>query len=215
MNCSFPSLILAAALAAGGAIGPLPAAAESGDRDKPMNAEADALRYDDLKQTSVFTGNVVITKGTTIIRGAKVDVSQDPEGYQLAISIAAPGKLAYFRKKRDGVDEYIEGEGERIEYDSRADLVKFIKRAVVRRFKGATLSDETTGALITYDNNTDVFTVDGGAQNRSAGNPGGRIRAILSPRVAASAPTATAPAAAAPVLRPSTAMGGGASQKAP
>ena len=180
-----------------------------------MNAEADALRYDDLKQTSVFTGNVVITKGTTIIRGAKVDVSQDPEGYQLAVSIAAPGKLAYFRKKRDGVDEYIEGEGERIEYDSRADLVKFIKRAVVRRFKGATLSDETTGALITYDNNTDVFTVDGGAQNRSAGNPDGRIRAILSPRVAASAPAATAPAAAAPMLRPSTAMGGGASQKAP
>ena len=213
MKCSVPSLILAAATA----LGPFPAMAESGDRDKPMNAEADALRYDDLKQTSVFTGNVVITKGTTIIRGAKVDVSQDPEGYQLAVSIAAPGKLAYFRKKRDGVDEYIEGEGERIEYDSRADLVKFIKRAVVRRFKGATLSDETTGALITYDNNTDVFTVDGGAQNRSAGNPGGRIRAILSPRVAASAPAtvATQPAGAAPVLRPSTAMGGGASQKAP
>ena len=215
MKCSFSSLILVAALAAGSALGALPAAAESGDRDKPMNAEADALRYDDLKQTSVFTGNVVITKGTTIIRGAKVDVSQDPEGYQLAVSIAAPGKLAYFRKKRDGVDEYIEGEGERIEYDSRADLVKFIKRAVVRRFKGATLSDETTGALITYDNNTDVFSVDGGAQNRSAGNPSGRIRAILSPRVAASAPAATAPAAVAPVLRPSTAMGGGASQKAP
>ena len=212
MKCSFLSLILLAVLASASTV---PAAAESGDRDKPMNAEADALRYDDLKQTSVFTGNVVITKGTTIIRGAKVDVSQDPEGYQLAVSIAAPGKLAYFRKKRDGVDEYIEGEGERIEYDSRADLVKFIKRAVVRRFKGATLSDETTGALITYDNNTDVFSVDGGAQNRSAGNPSGRIRAILSPRVAAAAPTATAPAAVAPVLRPSTAMGGGASQKAP
>jgi len=217
MKPSFPSLILLAALAAGGALGAAPAAAESGDRDKPMNAEADALRYDDLRQTSVFTGNVVITKGTTIIRGAKVDVSQDPEGYQMAISIAAPGKLAYFRKKRDGVDEYIEGEGERIEYDSRADLVKFIKRAVVRRYKGATLSDETTGALITYDNTTDVFSVDGGAQNRSAGNPGGRIRAILSPRVAASAPAAgpAAASAAGPVLRPSNAIGGGTGQKAP
>ena len=213
MKPFFPSLILLAALAVGGALGTAPAAAESGDRDKPMNAEADALRYDDLKQTSVFTGNVVITKGTTIIRGAKVDVSQDTQGYQMAISIAAPGKLAYFRKKRDGIDEYIEGEGERIEYDSRADLVKFIKRAVVRRYKGATLSDETTGALITYDNTTDVFSVDGGAQNRSAGNPGGRIRAILSPRVAASAPAASP--AAGPVLRPSGAISGGAGQKAP
>ena len=194
----------------------LPAAAERADRDKPMNAEADSLRYDDLKQTSVFTGNVVITKGTTIIRGAQVDVSQDAEGYQLAVATAAPGKLAYYRKKRDGVDEYIEGEGERIEYDSRADLVKFIRRAVVRRYKGAMLSDETTGALIVYDNNTDVFTVDAGAKNASAANPGGRVRAMLSPRGAASGATAVPPAAGpAPVLRPSTTLGTGTAPKAP
>lgn len=205
MKFPLSSLILPAALALGAAF---PAWAEKADRDKPMNAEADALRYDDLKQTSVFTGNVVITKGTTIVRGARVDVSQDPEGYQQAIAIAAPGKLAFYRKKRDGVDEYIEGEGERIEYDSRADLVKFIKRAVVRRYNGATLVDETTGAVIVYDNNTDVFTVDGGAQNSTAANPTGRIRAMLSPRAAASAPGSTpAPAAPPATLRPSTTLG--------
>src|SRR3990167_10782757 len=105
MKQAFFSLMVVAALAAAGGF---PAAAETADRDKPMNAEADALRYDDLKQTTVFTGNVVITKGTTIIRGERVDVAQDPEGYQQAVAIAAPGKLAFYRKKRDGVDEYIE-----------------------------------------------------------------------------------------------------------
>lgn len=193
-----------AALAAGTVF---PVAAETADRDKPMNAEADALRYDDLKQTSVFTGNVVITKGTTIVRGERVDVVQDPEGYQQAVAIAAPGKLAFYRKKRDGVDEYIEGEGERIEYDSRADTVKFIKRAVVRRYNGATLVDETTGALIVYNNNTDVFTVDGGAENRTAANPTGRIRAMLSPRAATPGTPAPPPAGPAPSLRPSTTLG--------
>ncbi|MBG6073228.1 MULTISPECIES: lipopolysaccharide transport periplasmic protein LptA [unclassified Polaromonas] len=212
MKRSFFSFLLMAFLATGVA---LPVAAEKADRDKPMNAEADALRYDDLKQTSVFTGNVIITKGTTIIRGAQVDVSQDPEGYQLAVATAAPGKLAYYRKKRDGVDEYIEGEGERIEYDSRADLVKFIGRAVVRRFKGATLSDETSGALIVYDNNTDVFTVDAGAKNASAANPGGRVRAMLSPRGTVPATTAPPPSGPAPVLRPSTRLGTIKAPKAP
>lgn len=214
MKRPFLSLLLLAAMAAGAV---LPAAAEKADRDKPMNAEADALRYDDLKQTSVFTGNVVITKGTTIIRGALVEVSQDPEGYQMAVATAAPGKLAYYRKKRDGVDEYIEGEGERIEYDSRADLVKFVKRAVVRRYKGATLSDETTGGLIVYDNNTDVFTVDAGAKNSTAANPGGRVRAMLSPRgPAAGAAAPAAPSGGpAPVLRPSTTLGNGTAPKAP
>jgi lipopolysaccharide export system protein LptA len=174
-----------------------------------MNAEADALRYDDLKQTSVFTGNVVITKGSTIIRGAQVDVKQDPEGYQQAIVVAAPGKLAYYRKKREGLDEFIEGEGERIEYDSRLDQVKFIRSAVLRRYTGAVLTDETTGSQINYDNKTDVFSVDGGAQNRSASNPTGRVRALLSPRVAASAagalvlPPLTPPA----VLRASPGFG--------
>ena len=186
-----------------------PVGAENADRDKPMNAEADALRYDDLKQTSVFTGNVVITKGSTIIRGAQVDVKQDPEGYQQAVVIAAPGKLAYYRKKREGRDEFIEGEAERIEYDSRQDVVKFIRSAVLRRYNGAVLADETTGSQINYDNKTDVFTVDGGAQNRTATNPSGRIRALLSPRVAASAAGGPAPAPLAPpaALRSSPALG--------
>ena len=186
-----------------------PAYAENADRDKPMNAEADALRYDDLKQTSVFTGNVVITKGSTIIRGERVDVKQDPEGYQQAVSIAAPGKLAYYRKKRDGLDEFIEGEGERIEYDSKQDVVKFIRSAVMRRYNGAVVADETTGSQINYDNKTDVFTVDGGPQNRSATNPTGRIRALLSPRVATPAAGGPVPAPLAPpaVLRSSPAIG--------
>lgn len=199
-------LFLAFALAA---LSLSPALAENADRDKPMNAEADALRYDDLKQTSVFTGNVVITKGTTIIRGAQVDVKQDPEGYQLAVVIAAPGKLAFYRKKREGRDEFIEGEGLRIEYDSRQDLVKFIGNAVLRRYNGAVLADETTGSQINYDNKTDVFTVEGGAQNRTATNPTGRIRALLSPRIAASSAGGPIPAPpAAPAnLRASPALG--------
>jgi lipopolysaccharide export system protein LptA len=184
-----------------------PALAEKADRDKPMNIEANSLRYDDLKQTTVLTGNVVITKGTIVIRGDRVDVVQDPQGYQQATSVGTPNKLAYYRSKREGVDEFIEGEGERVEYDSRADVVKFIRQGVVRRYSGSKLLDETTGALITYDNTTDVFTVDGGPQNRTAANPSGRVRAMLAPRSAASAPAPAAPApGTAPVLRPSTSI---------
>ena len=203
----FPAMLIAALAA----LAVVPVAAENLDRDKPMNAEADALRYDDLKQTSVFTGNVVITKGSTIIRGDRVDVQQDPEGYQRATVVVAPGKLAFYRKKRDLLDEFIEGEAERIEYDSRADVVKFIRRAVLRRYRGVTLADEAAGAQINYDNTTDVFTVDGGAQNQSASNPTGRVRALLSPRPAASAAASAVspPAGPVPSLRPSGTLGTG------
>ena len=207
-----PLLILLTALAL---LLALPARAEKADRDKPMNAEADALRYDDLKQSSVFTGNVVITKGTILIRGARVDVVQDAEGYQQAVVIAEPGKLAYYRSKREGVDETIEGEGERIEYDGRADNVKFIRQAVMRRYVAGKLADESHGTLIRYENTTDVFTVDGSVQAKpTAANPSGRVRAVLSPRnqaPAVAAPAVRAPAAAPPVplpnLRPSNTLG--------
>lgn len=201
MNTPIPKLLLCAvfALAAAGA------SAEKADRNKPMNIESDALRYDDLKQISVFTGNVVLTKGTIIIRGARVDVRQDPEGYQFGVAIAEPGKRAFFRQKREGVDEYIEGEGETIEYDGKTDIVKFIKTAEMRRLRGATLADLTTGDVIVYDNNTDVFTVDGGAPKGTTGGRG-RVRAMLTPKQdKATAPVVPEPV---PALRATTTLGG-------
>lgn len=181
--------------------------AEKADRNKPMNIEADALRHDELKQTSVFTGNVVMTKGTIVLRGAQLDVRQDPEGYQFGTVTAAPGKRAFFRQKRDTLagqpDEFVEGEAEVIEYDGKADNVKLIRRAELRRYRGTALSDEITGAVIVYNNLTDVFTVDGQARTPGADTaaaPGGRVRAVLAPRDQPPAPAPAPPAN----LRPST-----------
>lgn len=175
--------------------------AEKADRDKPLNANADALKYDDLKQTSVFTGNVIITKGSIIMRGGQVDVRQDPQGFQFA-TITSNGNIqAYFKQKREnGADEWIEGLADTIEYDGKADTVRFVKKANLKRLRGATLSDEIVGGLVVYDNTTDVYTVDGGA---SQGGSGGRVSAVLSPKPAA---TPAAPAAQQGTLRQSTTL---------
>jgi lipopolysaccharide export system protein LptA len=199
MKTLYALLPLALALALG------PAQAEKADRSKPMNVEADALRYDDLKQTSVFTGKVVLTKGTILIRGARVDVRQDPDGYQYGVVTAEPGKLAFYRQKREGVDEFVEGEAEVIEYDGKADKVKFMKQAELRRFRGATLNDEMVGSLITYDNTSDVFTVDGGPASAA---PRGRVRAVLAPRPGASDASPGVPAQPPARLRPSVTLDG-------
>lgn len=181
-----------------------PARAERADRDKPMNIEADALRYDDQKQTSVFTGRVSMTKGTIVMRGARLEARQDPQGHQFGTLTAAPGQRAFFRQKREGIDEYIEGEAEVVDYDGRADVVRLQRRAEMRRYRGATLADVITGTLIVYDNTTEVFTVDGAPVPGS----GGRVRAMLSPKPAASAAPAPAAPAIVPTLRGSTGLAG-------
>ena len=191
------ALCLSAALWCTGA-----ALAEQADRNQPLNAEADALRYDDARQTSVFTGNVVITKGSILIRGAQVEVRQDAQGNQFGIVNGNPG---FFRQKRDGVDEFIEGTAQRIEYDSKADTVRFTGKAVLKRFKGAELNDETTGNVIVYNNTTDVFTVDGGgAAGSTPLNPTGRVRAMLTPVPKEAAPGSAPPPTPPATLRPST-----------
>jgi len=176
------------------------AQAEKADRNLPLNAEADALRHDDARQTSVFTGNVVITKGTILIRGHQVEVRQDAQGNQFGVVHGTPG---FFRQKRDGVEEFIEGTGQRIDYDSKADTVRFTGNAVLKRFKGTQLNDETTGNVIVYNNTTDVFTVDGGVANRTASNPTGRVRAMLTPVPKEGAAPPPPPPAPPATLKPS------------
>ena len=207
-----PLLLLAALAGVSGM-----AQAEKADRNKPMNIEADALRHDELKQTSVFTGRVVMTKGTIVLRGARLDVRQDATGYQQGVVTAEPGQRAFFRQRRDTApgapDEYVEGEGETIEYDGRTDTVRFVTRAELRRYRGGALADEITGAVVVYNNTTDVFSVDGkpttpGAPKDPSAS-GGRVRAVLAPKETASAPAAPAPAPA-PALRSSPRLNDGA-----
>ena len=64
-----------------------------------MNIEADALRHDDHKQTSVFTGRVEVTKGTILMRGARLEVRQDAEGYQFGIVTRRAGQAGLFPAK--------------------------------------------------------------------------------------------------------------------
>ena len=181
-----------------------PAGAEKADRLKPLNVEADAGRYDELKQFGLFSGNVVLSKGSLVMRAGQMEVRQTPEGYHQGVALAATGQLASFKQKREGLDETIEGQAERIEYDAKSDVLRLKSRAVIRRMRAGVIVDETVGDVITYDNISEVFTVVGGPASASPANPGGRVRAVLSPRdgTAASQEAASAGVVASPLALP-------------
>ena len=164
-----------------------PAFAEKADRNKPIQLEADHATVDDAKQIATFTGNVVLTQGTTVLRGDKMEVRQDKSGFRNGV---VWGNLAYFRQKRDGSDELIEGWSERIEYDSRADKVQMFNRALLKRGQ-----DEVRGSYISYDAATEFFQVtggNGGAKSATAKPGEGRVRAVMQPKPKDS-PAATPP----------------------
>jgi len=154
---------------------PFSALAEKADRDKPVNLEADTVTVDDAKRISTYEGNVVLVQGTLNIRSDKMVVTEDAEGFQHG---TAYGNPAYFRQKREGFDEYIEGWGKRIEYDNRTDKVELFTEARMKKNQ-----DEVHGNFISYDGKTELFNVIGGGKEAaSASNPRGRVRAVMQPK---------------------------------
>lgn len=148
--------------------------AERADRDKPMQMEADRVIVDDSNQTSTFEGNVQMRQGTLLIEAGKIVVVQDKSGASL---MTATGLPAHFRQKRDGVNEYTEGYGERIVYDSSAETANFFGQARVQRE-----GDDVRGEHIIYSTKTGVFQVFGSEnQNADTSNPG-RVTIVIQPK---------------------------------
>lgn len=146
--------------------------AERGDRDKPINIEANRVTVDDVKKVNVFEGKVVFTQGTLVIRADKVVVTQDDSGFQKGVATGAP---ASFRQKREGRDDMMEAEAERIEYDARTERAEFFNRAWVKSGQ-----DEVRGSYISYDALNEKYTV--GASGDAKATDGGRVRAIIQPK---------------------------------
>lgn len=151
------------------------ALAEAADRDKPIDLEADSVKVDDAKQTSTYSGNVILTQGTLVIRADKLIVREDGEGFQHSTSLGNP---TTFKQKLEGKNEYMEGSAQRIEYDGRMDKVQLYTKAWVKRGE-----DVVHGDYIMYDANAEYAEVIGGGSSAATpGSPNGRVRAIIQPK---------------------------------
>jgi len=151
--------------------------AERADRDKPANIEADRVTVDDKNKVQIFEGRVKLTQGTLVIRSNKVVVTQDSEGFQKGVATGGDGGLARFRQKREGRDEYIEGEAERIEYEARSDVAQLFNRAKVINGK-----DEVTGEYINYDGYNETYLVTNGPNATVLQEGGSRVKVTIQPK---------------------------------
>ena len=178
---------------------PLGASAERADAQKPLDITYDSAgKLDQVNQVSVVNGNVVITRGTMIIKSDRAEVKETPDGFHIFTLTAAPGKVATFRQKRDGgPDLWAEGQAERIEYDERSDVIKLFSKAVIKQLEGKKVAQEMDSAFISYDSRNEVLL----SRNDASGadKPGnGRSTITFQPRRAPaatakeSAPTSTA-----------------------
>ena len=190
--------IIAIAIALAGLVA-LGASAEKADVGKRAVIDYTTLLVDEVAQVTIVTGNIIVTKGTLVLRAEKAVIKTSPEEDIQVTLTTIPGKLASFRQKRDGgPDLWVEGEAQRIEYDERTAVVKLFGNAHIRQLEGSTMTDQIKSEFISYDSMREVFAARNDASGAS--KPGqGRGQLIIAPRKARPAP---APAPASPATLP-------------
>lgn len=153
-----------------------PAFAEKADRDKPLQIEAGKMSIDDAKKVQILEGDVVLIKGTMILKAERVVISEDQYGFQMGTATGGKGGLARFRQKREGRNEYVEGEGERIEYNSNSEVLELFHRAWMKSSE-----DQVKGDYIKYDTISEKYLVTA-TDSREPNAPPTRVRAIIQPK---------------------------------
>jgi lipopolysaccharide export system protein LptA len=150
------------------------ALAEKADRQAPTNIDSDKLDHDDKTKRTIFMGNVVLTKGSLILRGDRLELQQLPDG---KIEAVVTGKPARFRQKREAVAEWMEGEGTQIDYSDQTEIAILTGNAVMRRVGPDKKLDRVAGDRLRYNNVTEFYEVE-----IKPGQP--RARMTLMPREA-------------------------------
>ena len=155
------------------------ALAERADRNKPVHLESDSATVEDYKRkeafrVSTFTGNVVLTQGTIMIKADKIIMKEDLKGYRYA---TAHGNLVSFRQKREGVNEFVEAWSQRVEYNDQTDKIELFGKARLKRGP-----DEVKGDYISYDIVRDFFQVKGNSNKVEAENQDRRVRVVIQPK---------------------------------
>ena len=149
-----------------------PAFAERADRDKPMQLEAGRVSIDDAKKITILEGDVLVTKGTMVLRADRVVITEDQYGFQKGVAYGGKDGLARIRQKQEGKEEYLDGEAERIEYNTNNEVAEFFHRAWVRSGQ-----DQVKGDYIWYDGISEKYLVTAGKNGDPKGSPA-RVRAI-------------------------------------
>lgn len=148
---------------------------------------SDTLNYDDIKQESTFTGNVVMTRGQMTLNSDTLIMREDEEGFQYGTATANDGKLVFIRQENPEKFEVIEARGLRAEYNGKTEEIEMIGQAIVTKYVCGKRLDNIRGERVIYNQATSIYKAFGGPNSSAAG---GRVRSVATPGAKAEAAAA-------------------------
>lgn len=166
-------------LALAGAAIALPVGALQSDKQQPTTIDANRMTYNEQTNVNVFTGNVLLTRGSLVISGDKLTLTEKADGSQYA---KVEGKPARFKQQRDSKVPnevlLVNGTGNTIEFDGAKSLVILTGAATIQKSSDGRMTESISGSKITYEQDSEFLTVVGGQGSGSSG----RVQAVIKPR---------------------------------
>ncbi|AIR88014.1 lipopolysaccharide transport periplasmic protein LptA [Pseudomonas cremoricolorata] len=143
------------------------------DRDKPIRIQADNAHLDDKQGVATYTGDVIITQGSMMIKGNTVTITRAQSG-DIDV-VTSVGNLAYFEQQQNAAKpDKMKGWAVTIQYQAQKDLVVLTDRAKVEN-EGNT----TEGEKIVYNTKSQIATAGRGGKVTA---PRQRIDMVIQPK---------------------------------
>ncbi|RTK95610.1 MAG: lipopolysaccharide transport periplasmic protein LptA [Neisseriaceae bacterium] len=142
------------------------------DSTKPIQIEADNATADQKNMVTVFTGNVVVTRGSIIVHANQATASQDAGGNK---TVHVTGNPVTFEQTNDD-GEKTQGQCNDFVYSTKTDVAILTGRARVK--KG---DNEVMGDKLTYNTKTQVYSASSANANGVNSTKSGRVTVILQP----------------------------------
>ena len=158
------------------ALGSASAFALPNDRDQPIRIQADQAHLDDKQGVATYTGDVVITQGSMMIKGNTVTITRSASG-DIDV-VTSVGNLAYFEQLLKATDQKpVQAYAVTIQYHAQQNRIVLIDQAKVLSPDG----NSTEGEKITYDTVKQIANA-GRANGSKVTAPRPRIDMVIQPK---------------------------------
>ncbi len=142
------------------------------DESQPIQIEANSATADQINMKTVFSGNVVVTRGSMIVHSNTAEASQDNGGYKTIHMIGTP--VTFSQLNDDG--EKTEGQCNDFNYNTKNNLAILTGRARVKKGDNLVMGDK-----LTYNTQTQVYSANSNNANGVSNVKTGRVTVILQP----------------------------------
>ena len=157
---------------------PVTLMALSSDRNQPINLEADSAEIDDLKGISIYTGNVILTQGSMVIKSHKLTLYNDKNNdLEKAIAIGSEKKLATFKQRPEGKEQDFRARSKTMIYYINQDKIHLLKKAHIWQ-----AGDTFSGNKIIYDTKNDTVAASSLKNKSGQTSEKNRVRVTIQPK---------------------------------